>query len=114
MSSKLLLLGIFFLMAAGAVVHLPDYPVSVMQINARWNEENSLCLDSLTRCNVYTEYLEDQTKSVKENLPPIPIIVVYWEDEAVATYSGDISLRNPLTLDSLQGIIDNLYLYAEN
>lgn len=110
MSSKLFLFWCLSILAVNVVVQKTSYPVSVMQINAHWNEENSLYLDSLTQCNTYYEWFEDQPKSVRENLPTLPIVVIYWEDKEVATFTGNITLRSPTTLDSIQNIIDSLYL----
>lgn len=109
MSSKIFLLWCVSLLAVNVALQRPTHPVSVMQINAQWNEENSLPLDSLQRCNVYNEWIEDHPKTVRENLPTIPIVVVYWEGEEVATFSGNVTLRQPVTLDSLRNLIDSLY-----
>ena len=110
MSSAKILLG-FLITAlfAGSIMNDRHYPVSVVQINSRWNTKNSLDLSSLRNCNTQNAFYEDQPFSIQRNLPRVPAIIIYKDKDQKAMFGGNMMLEPTVSVDSIQSVIDKLY-----
>jgi hypothetical protein len=86
-----------------------SHPVTVTQVNAKWNWENNLDLTKLKRCNIQYALLEEQTFSNQSQLKKIPLIFISVEGKVKEIFQGNIMLKPTISLDSLQKIIDKEY-----
>ena len=110
MSSAKIFLG-FLITAlfAGSIINERHYPVSVVQINSKWNKNNSLDLSSLRNCNTQNAFYEDQPFSIQRNLPRVPVIIIYKNKDQKVMYGGNMMLEPTVSIDSIQSVVDKLY-----
>jgi hypothetical protein len=87
---KKLLCAICVLVAAS--VYSQD--VTVLQINAKWNERNNYDLSGITGAVVKFSYLKDQPKDIQKSIVAVPVIVIMDKSGRVRMqYIADISLK---------------------
>ena len=80
--------------AAVKLTELPKEKITVVQINAEWNDNHTRRdLQGLRGCNYKFGWLEDQPESIKTSVPAVPVVVIYNGDQAVWQYCADISFR---------------------
>lgn len=105
-SLKIAIAFLLTALAAGAVMTEDNYDVKVIQINSKWNKQNSLDIYTLERCQKMNANLEDQPFSIQRNLPNVPVIIIYKGDDALATFGGNIMLEPTVSLEEIQEIVD--------
>jgi len=89
--------------AAVKLNSLPEEKVTVVQINAEWNENHTRRdLERLRGCNYKFAWLEDQPESIKSNVPAVPVVVIYNGDQPAWQYSADISFRLETPFNDIQ------------
>ncbi len=108
-SLKIAIAFLLTALAAGAVMTEDNFDVTVVQINSKWNQHNSLNINKLKRCQKINAKLEDQPFSVQRKLPNVPVIIVYKGERNLATFGGNIMLEATVSIDSVQSIIDDAY-----
>jgi hypothetical protein len=69
---KYILCVIFVLVAVCAKAQ----DITVLQINAKWNERNNYDLSDLNGVIVKYSYLKDQPKDVQKSISAVPVIVI--------------------------------------
>ena len=83
--------------------------VTVLQINAEWNEMNTRRdLSRLTGCSYQFGYLEQQPKSVSDNIKSVPTIIIFVDNRPKKIYSAGINLKLEMPLSEIQSEIDRL------
>jgi len=94
------------LLGTGAAVtlnSLPEEPVTVIQINAEWNDNHTRRdLEDLRGCNYKFGWLEDQPESIKTSVTSVPVVVIYSEGRPAWQYAADISLRLETPFSEIQ------------
>ena len=50
--------------------------ITVLQINAKWNEKNNYDLSGITGATVKFSWLKDQPKDVQSSIQSVPVIVI--------------------------------------
>lgn len=123
---KLFILLIFLLLAAFLVsptgnptkttgnptkTKIERHTITVLQINAEWNEKNSIALHKLKGCNIATTYLEQQSTKIQGNFSKIPIIVITTIDKPttpIKMWEGNILFEPTITVEEVQDYINKL------
>ena len=83
--------------------------VTVVQINAKWNRDNTVeGLRDLENCEYVFGWLEDQPYDIQRNVVSLPVIVVYKDNVPKQQYVGDISLRLSVTFEEIQTLVNSL------
>ena len=93
------------------IVGLPalSQNVTVLQINAKWNEGNTRNdLKKLRGCKYEFGYLEDQPKTVSASINSVPTVVVFKNGKPVKVYRADLSLKLGVPFKEIQEEIDRL------
>ena len=102
---KFILCVIFVLVA----VCVKAQDITVLQINAKWNEKNNYDLSSLNGVIVKFSYLKDQPKDIQNSILAVPVIVIMDKTGRVRMqYVADISLQIKTTNLEIQNTIDRL------
>jgi len=92
--------------AAVKLNSLPEEKVTVVQINAEWNENHTRRdLEDLRGCNYKFGWLEDQPESIKASVTAVPVVVIYNGDRPAWQYVADISFRLETPFNEIQNKI---------
>ena len=92
--------------AAVKLTSLPEEQVTVVQINAEWNENHTRRdLEDLRGCNYKFGWLEDQPESIKSSVTAVPVVVIYNGDKPAWQYVADISFRLETPFNEIQNKI---------
>lgn len=92
--------------AAVKLTSLPEEQVTVVQINAEWNENHTRRdLEDLRGCNYKFGWLEDQPESIKTSVTAVPVVVIYNGDKPAWQYVADISFRLETPFNEIQNKI---------
>jgi len=91
------------LLGAVASVNTEKNPIRVVQINAKWNANNTRTdLSRLSGCDYAFGWLEDQPKEIQQSLTSVPVVVIYNKDIPAVQYVADISLSLKVPFDEIQ------------
>jgi hypothetical protein len=102
---KKLLCAIFVLVAAS--VYSQD--VTVLQINAKWNERNNYDLNTLNGVIVKFSYLKDQPKDIQKGITSVPVIVIMDKTGRIRMqYIADLSFKINVSNMEIQNTIDRI------
>ena len=82
--------------------------ITVMQINAKWNKQHNLDLSGLINCKVEFAWLEDQSKSLRENIQTVPVIMVFENNKSIMQWSADLSFQLDIDLNEIQKIVNSI------
>ena len=80
--------------------------IRVVQINAKWNQKNSLYLDNLKGCKYEYAWLEEQGDNLKSQIKSVPVILIWVGDKRVKTYQAGLDFKLPITKDDIQQYIN--------
>lgn len=93
-------------LGTGAAVKLNSLPaekITVVQINAEWNDNHTRRdLEDLRGCNYKFGWLEDQPAAIKNSVQAVPVVVIYDGDMPAMQYVADISFRLATPFDEIQ------------
>jgi hypothetical protein len=88
---------------------LPKPEVTVVQINAEWNEKNPRRdLEDLRGCEYKFGWLEDQPKALQESVTAVPVVVIYDGGKPAWQYTADISFRLQASFREIQDKVYDL------
>lgn len=104
----MLLVGLLFFPMQVNSFEASAKKITVMQINAKWNKHHNLDLNGLLNCEVQFAWLEDQPKSLKENIQTVPIVLVYNGNKPVMQWSADLSFKLEVDLNEIQKIVNSI------
>lgn len=83
--------------------------ITVVQINAEWNDANTrLDLKKLRGCTYQYALLDDQPKSVKDKVVSVPTVIIYKNGRPVQIFSAGISMRLETPLEDIQNKVYEL------
>ena len=107
---KTLLLVLLALFVPIKSVHAPieSNDITVLQINARWNQNKTINLNGLIGCKVQFGWLENQNSRMKSNIKTVPIVVVYKGSKPVKQWSADLSFSLDIGVNEIQNFIDKI------
>lgn len=107
---KTLLLVLLALFVPIKSVHAPieSNDITVLQINARWNQNKTIDLNGLIGCKVQFAWLENQNSQMKSQIQTVPTIVVYNRNKPVKQWSADLSFSLDIDVNEIQNFIDKI------
>lgn len=82
--------------------------IRVVQINAKWNQQNTLYLDNLKGCKYEYAWLEEQPSNLKSQIKSVPVILIWLDGKRVQTYQAGLDFKLPVTKDNIQEYINQL------
>jgi hypothetical protein len=82
--------------------------IRVVQINAKFNQKNTLYLDNLRGCKYDFAWLEDQGEKLKGQIKSVPVILIEKDGKIVRTFQAGLDFQLRVTKDSLQEIVYEL------
>lgn len=79
--------------------------LTLLQINAKWNEGNNV---DLSPYNVKTKYayLEDQSDDLKGKINAVPVVILYRGNTPVHQWNADLSFKLYLNREEVNSIIN--------
>jgi hypothetical protein len=107
---KTLLLVLLALFVPTKTIHAPieSNDITVLQINARWNQNKTIDLNGLIGCKVQFAWLESQSNQMKSEIQTVPIIVVYSKNKPVKQWAADLSFSLDVDVNEIQNFIDKI------
>ena len=107
---KTLLLVLLALFVPIKSVHAPieSNDITVLQINARWNQNKTIDLNGLIGCKVQFGWLENQSDKMKSEIQTVPIVVVYKGTKPIKQWSADLSFSLDIGVKEIQNFIDKI------
>lgn len=107
---KTLLLVLLALFVPIKSVHAPveSNDITVLQINARWNQNKTINLNGLIGCKVQFAWLENQSDNMKSQIQTVPIVVVYKGTKPVKQWAADLSFSLDIGVNEIQNFIDKI------
>lgn len=82
--------------------------IRVVQINAKWNQHNTLYLDNLKGCKYEYAWLEEQPSNLKSQIKSVPVILIWLDGKRVQTYQAGLDFKLPVTKDNIQEYVNQL------
>lgn len=107
---KTLLFVLLALFVPTKTIHAPieSNDITVLQINARWNQNKTIDLKGLIGCKVQFAWLESQNSKMKSNIKTVPTIVVYKGTKPVRQWAADLSFSLDIDVNEIQNFIDKI------
>lgn len=83
--------------------------ISVIQINAKWNNSNNRDdFEQLRGCSYNFAWLEDQPESLKSEITSVPTLIIFKDGRVVKIYNGGLMLQIDVELEEVQRKINAL------
>jgi hypothetical protein len=107
---KTLLLVLLALFVPTKTINAPieSNDITVLQINARWNQNKTIDLNGLIGCKVQFAWLENQNSQMKSQIQTVPTIVVYKGTRPVQQWAADLSFSLDIDINEIQNFIDKI------
>jgi hypothetical protein len=108
MKTLLLVLLAFFVPTKTIHAPIESNDITVLQINARWNQNKTIDLNGLIGCKVQFAWLESQSDKMKSEIQTVPTIVVYKDSRPVQQWAADLSFSLDIDVNEIQNFIDKI------
>lgn len=108
MRNIILILFLFFAHVSYGQRASTSQKIRVVQINAKWNQQNTLYLDNLKGCKYEYAWLEEQPSNLKSQIKSVPVILIWLDGKRVQTYQAGLDFKLPVTKDNIQEYINQL------
>ena len=82
--------------------------IRVVQINAKWNEKNTLYLEDLRSCKYDYAWLEDQGPKLKSQIKSVPVILIEKDGKIVRTFQAGLDFKLAVTRGDIQDVVYEL------
>ena len=82
--------------------------IRVVQINAKWNEKNTLYLEDLRSCKYDYAWLEDQGPKLKSQIKSVPVILIEKDGKIVRTFQAGLDFKLAITRRDIQDLVYEL------
>jgi len=82
--------------------------ISVIQINAEWNERNSIDLSKLRNAKVSFGYLGEQPESLKNQIKAVPTIMIFKDGKLIHYWNADLSFKLKIRQEEIQDYINSI------
>ncbi len=82
--------------------------IRVVQINAKWNQKNTLYLENLRGCKYDFGWLEEQGPNLKSQIKSVPVILIEKDGKIVRTFQAGLDFKLALKREDIQEIIYEL------
>ena len=97
-----------FLLWALFTANIYSQNISIVQVNAEWNERNNIDLDNIRGARVSFGYLEEQPESLKSKIKAVPTILVFKDGQLVHYWKADLSFKLNIRQEEIQRYIDSI------
>lgn len=99
---SLIYFGFFFIMPF--IVKGQEF--TLVQINAKWNLENNIEINSFDNVDYRFAYLEDQKEHIKGKINAVPVVILYKGNRPVHQWNAGLSFKLNLECEQVQRIIN--------
>ena len=82
----LICLGFFFLLPYAVKAQ----QFTLVQINAKWNEKNSVKMPCIDGVEYTYANLEDQSKSLRDKIKAVPVVILYKDNTPVHQWNANL------------------------
>lgn len=100
--------GWLFLLWLLFSVNIYSQKISIVQVNAKWNERNNVDLNDIKGANVSFGYLEEQPESLKSKINAVPTILVFKDGHLVHYWKADLSFKLNIRQEEVQRYINSI------
>tara|TARA_R100000406_G_C3030266_1_gene103065 strand:+ start:160 stop:480 length:321 start_codon:yes stop_codon:yes gene_type:complete len=80
----------------------------VVQINAKWNQQNTLYLDNLRGVKYDFAWLEDQGPKLKSQIKSVPVILIEKNGKIVRTFQAGLDFKLDVNSKFIQDLVYEL------
>lgn len=85
--------------------------LTLMHINAKWNQSNNYNLRGIKNCKIQYALLEDQAPSIRKQIKAVPIIILLDKNgKPRGQWKADISFKITATKEEIQNRINVIML----
>jgi len=99
---SLIYFGFFFLMP----FLVKGQEFTLVQINAKWNQNNSINLNIFDDVDYRFAYLEDQKTDIKSKINAVPVVILYKGNKPIHQWNADLSFKLDLECEEIEQIIN--------
>jgi hypothetical protein len=82
--------------------------IRVVQINAKFNQKNTLYLDNLRGCQYDFGWLGQQGDKLKSQIKSVPVILIEKDGKIVKTYQAGLDFKLAITKEEIQEYVYKL------
>ena len=75
---------------------------TIVQINAKWNEVNTVLIPKINGVSVQFAHLEDQPESIKSRIKAVPVVVLYKDGSPVHQWNANLSFKLNITEEEIR------------
>jgi hypothetical protein len=93
----LICLGLFFLLPHAVKAQ----QFTLVQINAKWNEKNSVDVPCIDGVKYTYANLEDQNKNLRDKIKAVPVVILYKNNTPVYQWNANLSFELSLKEDDI-------------
>jgi hypothetical protein len=105
MKNLIIILGLMFVPSKANLTPV-DESITIIQINAKWNQHHNVDLSGLNGCKVQFAWLEDQNETLKNQIKRVPVIMMYKGNNSVRQWKADISFTLDVNLQEIQSAVN--------
>ena len=95
-----------FLLALNTITF--SQQIRVVQINAKFNQKNTLYLDNLRGCQYDFGWLGQQGDKLKSQIKSVPVILIEKDGKIVKTYQAGLDFKLAITKEEIQEYVYKL------
>jgi len=93
------------------VCSLNAQDLTLMHINAKWNQSNNYNLRGIKNAKIQYALLEDQAPSIRKQIKSVPVIILLDENgKPRGQWKADLSFKITATREEIQNRINTLLL----
>lgn len=81
---------------------------TLLEINAKWNDKNSLKQDKIGGIRINFGWLEDQPKKMQSKIRSVPILVLFNNGKPVYQWVAGINFKLEVTEEEFDKVINKL------
>ena len=82
--------------------------IRVVQINAKFNQRNTLYLDNLRGAKYDFGWLEEQNDKLKSQIKSVPVILIEKNGKIVRTFQAGLDFKLDIDRDYIQNVVNDL------
>ena len=100
MKQFILILAILFTLSANA------QRFDLVEINAKWNQKNSITFTEVAGIPVKRAFLEDQPPHFAATIRSVPILILYVDGRLTYSWTSGIDLKCRVTPQEVKAVMD--------
>ena len=79
---------------------------TLLEINAKWNDNNSLQQEKIGGIRVNFAWLEDQSKNIQSKITAVPILILFKDNKPVHRWVAGIDFKLNVTEEEFEKTIN--------